>query len=500
MDRYQKVKVIGKGAFGAAVLVNARGSNNQYVIKQVDVSRLKPKERDEAKKEIKLLASFHHPNIVRYRDSFVEAGTLNIVMDYAEGGDLHNLIKERRGQPLKEDQVLDYFVQLCLAMKHVHDRKVLHRDIKSQNIFLTQNRRVLKLGDFGIARVLNSTMELARTACGTPYYMSPEICDNQPYNSKSDVWSMGCLLYEMASLKCPFDAKDMRGLVIKILRGAFPPLPRCFSSELTALVGRCLDRQPTRRPTVNELLALPVVRQRIERFLTDAQKQEEFAHTILHRNPSRNHEHPALQDQQQNGQQQAKPVVVVKPNAAAAVPAALAPAAAAARAGPGGPGGPGGGLRERYEEQQRIEAQARAARALAAAEKAAADKARLAAERAAEQRAAAERHKERERERIARERGEAADRRMREEKRAREARERQQREQEAAERRADVANERRAAAMAGAVEHNGGLVDGAAVLSPRRAARQPPTPSRVGVRVKARWWGMAVRGPAMRRP
>ena len=109
--------------------------------------------------------------------------------------------------PFPEEQVLDWFVQLCLAMKHVHDRKVLHRDIKSQNVFLTQNRKVVKLGDFGIARVLNSTVELAKTACGTPYYMSPEICDNKPYNDRSDVWSMGCLLYEMASLRCPFDAQ-----------------------------------------------------------------------------------------------------------------------------------------------------------------------------------------------------------------------------------------------------------------------------------------------------
>ena len=157
---------------------------------------------------------------------------------------------------------------------------MLHRDIKSQNIFLTQNRRVLKLGDFGIARVLNSTIELAKTACGTPYYMSPEICDNQPYNAKSDVWSMGCLLYEVASLRCPFDAKDMRGLVIKILRGAYPPLPRGFSAELGDLVNRCLARQPARRPTVNELLMLPVVRRRIECFLTDAQRNDELLSLI----------------------------------------------------------------------------------------------------------------------------------------------------------------------------------------------------------------------------
>ena len=99
-----------------------------------------------------------------------------------------------------------------------------------------QNRKVIKLGDFGIAHALNSTVELAKTACGTPYYMSPEICDNKPYNAKSDVWSMGCLLHELASLQCPFDARDMRGLVIKILRGALPPLPPGFSPELRAQV------------------------------------------------------------------------------------------------------------------------------------------------------------------------------------------------------------------------------------------------------------------------
>jgi len=145
MDRYKKIRVVGKGAFGAAVLVQCRARpSEQYIIKEVDVSKLGQKERDEAKKEIKLLASFNHPNIVRYRDSFLEMGKLHIVMDYAEGGDLHNLLKDTAaaGRLLPEDLILDYFVQLCLAMKHVHDRKVLHRDIKSQNIFLTQNKKV----------------------------------------------------------------------------------------------------------------------------------------------------------------------------------------------------------------------------------------------------------------------------------------------------------------------------------------------------------------------
>ena len=187
MDKYTKIRVVGKGAFGAAVLVQARNRpSEQFIVKEVDMSRLSAREREEAKKEIKLLASFKHPNIVRYRDSFVEAGALHIVMDYAEGGDLHRLLKEQGTRLLAEETVLDYFVQLCLAMKHVHDRKVLHRDIKSQNVFLTQNRRVVKLGDFGIARSLSTQTAMAATVVGTPYYMSPEVLNSDEYAEPAD--------------------------------------------------------------------------------------------------------------------------------------------------------------------------------------------------------------------------------------------------------------------------------------------------------------------------
>lgn len=163
MERYRRERVIGKGAFGSALLVTDRHSGSKYVIKQVDVSKMGPRERDDAKKEVKLLGSFKHPNIVRYRESFIDQGMLCIVMDYADGGDLHQLLQEQRGVHLPQERVLDLFVQICLALKHIHDRKVLHRDLKSQNVFLTSNRRIVKLGDFGIARVLTSTRELART-------------------------------------------------------------------------------------------------------------------------------------------------------------------------------------------------------------------------------------------------------------------------------------------------------------------------------------------------
>lgn len=166
MERYRQERLLGKGAFGSALLVTERQSGKCFVVKQVDMSKMGAREREEAKKEVKLLGAFRHPNIVRYRESFVEGGLLCMVMEYADGGDLYRFLRDQRGAHLPEDRVLDLFVQICLAMKHIHDRKVLHRDIKSQNVFLTANRRIVKLGDFGIARVLNSTKELARTQCG----------------------------------------------------------------------------------------------------------------------------------------------------------------------------------------------------------------------------------------------------------------------------------------------------------------------------------------------
>ncbi len=165
-------------------------------------------ERKETLREAKILEVLNHPNIVKFREVYkTKKGKLCIVMDYADGGDLQTKIKDKHKDKQKtgrleyfgEDQVLNWFTQICLAMKHVHDRKILHRDLKSQNVFLTK-KGFVKLGDFGIARVLSNTKSKAKTVVGTPYYLSPEIIESQPYNFKSDIWSLGVLLYEMCAL------------------------------------------------------------------------------------------------------------------------------------------------------------------------------------------------------------------------------------------------------------------------------------------------------------
>ncbi|ETE68306.1 Serine/threonine-protein kinase Nek1, partial [Ophiophagus hannah] len=267
MDKYIKVQKIGEGSFGKAILVKAKENGKQYVIKEINISKMSNKEREESRREVAVLANMKHPNIVLYRESF-------------EGGDLFKKINAQKGVFFSEDQIMDWFVQICLALKHVHDRKILHRDIKSQNIFLTKDGTI-QLGDFGIARVLNSTVELARTCIGTPYYLSPEICENKPYNNKSDMWALGCVLYEMCTLKHAFEAGNMKNLVLKIISGSFPPVSTRYSHELRSLISQLFKRNPRDRPSVNSILEKMFIVKRIEKFLTPQLIAEEFSHKMV---------------------------------------------------------------------------------------------------------------------------------------------------------------------------------------------------------------------------
>ncbi|XP_057357720.1 serine/threonine-protein kinase Nek1 isoform X5 [Manis pentadactyla] len=275
MEKYVRLQKIGEGSFGKAILVKSTEDGRQYVIKEINISRMSSKEREESRREVAVLANMKHPNIVQYRESFEENGSLYIVMDYCEGGDLFKRINAQKGIFFQEDQILDWFVQICLALKHIHDRKILHRDIKSQNIFLTKGGTI-QLGDFGIARVLNSTVELARTCIGTPYYLSPEICENKPYNNKSDIWALGCVLYEMCTLKHAFEAGNMKNLVLKIISGSFPPVSLHYSYDLRSLLSQLFKRNPRNRPSVNSILEKGFIAKRIENFLSPQLIAEEF--------------------------------------------------------------------------------------------------------------------------------------------------------------------------------------------------------------------------------
>ena len=144
-------------------------------------------------------------------------------MEFADDGDLLDKIKQHQKYQTKftEAEIWSIFIQLTRGLKCLHDLKILHRDLKSANVFLTKEG-IVKLGDLNVSKMVRG---LCQTQTGTPYYASPEIWKDQPYDKKSDIWSLGCVLYESITLKPPFRAEDMEGLYKKVVRGFYPRLP-----------------------------------------------------------------------------------------------------------------------------------------------------------------------------------------------------------------------------------------------------------------------------------
>ncbi|EEQ97886.1 serine/threonine-protein kinase Nek3, putative [Perkinsus marinus ATCC 50983] len=262
---YRKIGTLGHGSFGKVYLVLHAPSKELRVLKQMDVDGSKISDdkdpRKEALREAWVLKKMNHPFIISYHDVFVTPRQkMCIVMSYADCGDLHTFLKRRRGL-LAEEEVLRMFTQLCLALDHVHQQRVIHRDLKSQNVFLHGIHRTVKLGDFGISRVLEQTRDLAHTMVGTPYYLSPEIIMEQPYGFKSDIWSMGVILYEMLTLRHPFDGRNIQHLAMRILNLKFDdPDKTKYSAESCEMVRMLLTRESEKRPSCDDILNTQLLR------------------------------------------------------------------------------------------------------------------------------------------------------------------------------------------------------------------------------------------------
>ena len=281
-SNYKVERLLGEGSFGKAFLCTNQSTNITCVIKQIVIEGMSQKEQQDVINEATILGKLDHPNIIKlfeFFESKVPKHTLNIVTEYADGGDLSEKIKSQNNKPFTESDILDYFTQICLALKHIHEKKIIHRDLKSGNVFLMQSGLV-KLGDFGIAKNFQNTMDKAKTMVGTPYYLSPEILENKPYDAKSDIWSLGVLLYEMMTFKMPFNASSLPMLSVKIMRGNYPPPPAVYTKDLREIVSKCLTVIPSRRPSIQEILRMPIIQNRIRNFLDEIQYNKEFSKTI----------------------------------------------------------------------------------------------------------------------------------------------------------------------------------------------------------------------------
>nr|XP_023476693.1 serine/threonine-protein kinase Nek11 isoform X2 [Equus caballus] len=268
--RYVLQRKLGSGSFGTVYLVSdkkAKQGEELKVLKEISVGGLNPNETVQANLEAQLLSKLDHPAIVKFHASFVEQDNLCIITEYCEGRDLDCKIQEYKeaGKTFPDSQIIEWFVQLLLGVDYMHERRILHRDLKSKNIFLKNN--LLKIGDFGVSRLLMGSCDLATTLTGTPHYMSPEALKHQGYNTKSDIWSLACILYEMCCMNHAFTGSNFLSIVLKIVEGDTPSLPERYPRELNAIMERMLNKNPSLRPSAIEILKIPYIEEQLQHLM-----------------------------------------------------------------------------------------------------------------------------------------------------------------------------------------------------------------------------------------
>ena len=214
-QHFQRIKRIGQGSFGDAWLVKAKNvtSVGSFIMKEI---RCCDQDANAESQEIEILKQVSHENVVQYIQHFFEESNLLIVMELYDGGDLRQLIEKKKpNQHIKETIVIDFIKQITKGTAYLHSKKIIHRDLKPSNIFISSENR-LKIGDFGISKKQNKTVSMAKSVVGTLIYTAPEVHGGIPYNEKADVWAVGCILYELASLQPAFSGHTFLQSIMQV--------------------------------------------------------------------------------------------------------------------------------------------------------------------------------------------------------------------------------------------------------------------------------------------
>ena len=265
LNNFELIKVLGKGAFGQVCLVKRNKDGNKYAMKRVKILKSSEPEIEGELNEIRLLSSLNHINVIGYKEAFYDkpSNTLNIVMEYADGGDLAKRIEinKKRCSLFDENLIWEWVFQLLYGVSFLHSHHIIHRDLKTANIFLMKND-ILKIGDLNVSKLAKKGY--ARTKTGTPICIAPEVWDNQAYDYKCDIWSLGCVIYEICTLSPPFNGINLKQLISNIKSGKFNPISSYYSNDLKQIIDWMLVVNPNMRKSSKELLYSDIIRRKIK--------------------------------------------------------------------------------------------------------------------------------------------------------------------------------------------------------------------------------------------
>ena len=281
---YRILKKIGEGSFGEVYLVHYIKTSTFCVMKKIDFTGLSKEEIKESYNEVNLLKKLDHPNIIKFIEVKPMKKYIEIVTEYAEKGDLYKqlTIQQEKNEHFPEKVIIDWLIQTCQALKYIHSKHIIHRDIKPHNIFLTKKGSI-KLGDFGVSKTLNNTLEKAKTFVGTAYYLPPELINGKKYSYMADMWSLGVTFYQLMTFKMPFDGNALPAIMKKISTGEkYEKISnKLYSEQLINLVYKMMDNKPSHRPKPNDILNMEFIKQRIEKYLEENEFDDILSKTII---------------------------------------------------------------------------------------------------------------------------------------------------------------------------------------------------------------------------